>query len=393
MAATLQEFHTRVGSLIREKTGGHVEVDDVKESLNRGIRRLKSKHGVYASKNRTSLSLYPTVYEIPAPSDYADIIGLLNRGGTYLDFDSPDAEEFWKNVSSNMNMISDDTILGTTFLLAKHDGGQYVVAHACDAYDSNGTWAADTSTSDALNVQTYDINYKTGSASVSFDVDVSQSVNNHSVVSNSTLTAVDLSDYENKSRVFMWVYIPTVTYVTGMTLRWGSSDSAYWEASATTQYSGLALVSGWNRISFAWPSTSTGSPSSSAVDFIYFQLTYSASQADMSGVLIDDIIFAIPKVFDFDYQSTYFVRSSGGTAQTEFSATSDYSMLDDEDDDVLFYFMLQDAHLMREQFIERGIAEKQFKEAAQELIMRRGASRKRKVRSYYKMSRSQRGGR
>ena len=59
-------------------------------------------------------------------------------------------------------------------------------------------------------------------------------------------------------------------------LRFGSSYSAYYQSSVTAQFTGSAFKQGWNLLGFNWnTATITGSPSTSAIDYLRFQVAIS----------------------------------------------------------------------------------------------------------------------
>src|SRR3990167_9277104 len=64
------------------------------------------------------------------------------------------------------------------------DIGSSTIIHSANDHDSNGTWEADTTNSDATNVGTDSIVYQAGGGSVKFDADVSQSSNNRVTITN-----------------------------------------------------------------------------------------------------------------------------------------------------------------------------------------------------------------
>jgi len=187
-----------------------------------------------------------------------------------------------------------------------------------------GTWEADTSTSDATSLALDTIEYKEGSASFKFNVDVSQSGNNRATIQNTTLTSRDFSDYEDLAAWFFWVYIPDETYFSSVTLFWGSDTSNYWSATATTDYNNNAWVEGWNRVKVVWSAaTATGTPDSSAVDYIRVDYNYTGSQTDDNNFRLDDLKLIIPEQLTFYYTTWNVGANSSGTGLTAFTASTD----------------------------------------------------------------------
>jgi len=383
MATTLQDFESQIQPVIRDRTGTTVETNDIRDSLNRCIRHLINRHGVYATKNRSVLEVFPNIHEYPLPSDFHDIIN-IQTPGTPRKFTKKTPAEFWIRLDQEDNITAIDTILGNRFLLAKmSSAGSSNVLHSMDSLTTNGTWAA-VAASDTANLTADTVNKKGGAASLNFDLDVSNSVNDFAAIDNTTMTAVDISAQEDQGTLFFWAYIPDVTNVTGFTARWGSDSSNYWEASATTGFNGEALRNGWNRIGMAWSgATETGTGVSSAIDYLYLQVTYAAAQTDDTDFRFDDVRMESPENMELHYYSTSFVQTSAGANQATFSATDDSSLLEDSEDDLLFYWALADAFWIKESIPERQEALKQFEDLLGRVKARYVSERKRESFRYY----------
>ena len=375
--------------MIRDTTGNSVTNEDIRLSANRGLRHLQQRFGISATKSRSPIKIYPQIWEYPAPSDFHDIVDLMDRGYP-MDFDRINPNDFWRTLHSRNCTMSTDNILGDRFLLINWGGaGTVANIHNMGSLTDNGTWTAD-ATTDALNIRV-NKDGKEGTYCLSFDLDVSQSANDYGAIVNSTIDSLDLSDYEDIGAVFAWVYIPDVTYTSSVTLRWGNDASNYWSGTATTDFSGNAFQNGWNRVGVEWESaTETGTPLSSAVDYAYIRVTYSSSQTDDTGLKIDNLFVANPYTLELSYTSRYFVKSSGGTLKETFTATSDYCLLEDQEADILFYFILQDAHLIKEQNAELVRAKEQFEKSLSDWHLRNGSERRRPVFEYARINRRRR---
>lgn len=183
-----------------------------------------------------------------------------------------------------------------------------------DAYDEDGTWVAG---EDAENVTTDNDEYKTGVGSINFDIDVSDSANNLATITNSTFTAQDLDSYEDTGKWRVWMYLPDVTYLTSITMRWGSSSTVYWELTVTKDYKNHAFHDGWNLLQFDWGHedvTETGSPvtaDATSLDYIQFRIAYSSAQPDDTDFRLDGISIATT----FDQNSVYEIRYLGQPSQ------------------------------------------------------------------------------
>jgi hypothetical protein len=376
---TLSSYKTQIGRSIREKTGGIVEGDDIMESLNRGIRALQTKYGVASTKSRATFPVFSSVIEYPVESDFHHFEKLL-KNGKAVEVDYLDASVFHDR--SNTNDMAVDNVLEDRFLLFRGQGAGSVVLNTCDTYDGNGTWAV---TGDAENIGTDEVNYETGSGSISFDVDVSDSGSDYAGITTSDMDAVDLTDYLNKGKVFLRVRLPSATYVSSVLVRWGSDSSNYYENSATTPYHGGAWRSGWNRVGINWfGATTTGTPDYENIDYMEVRVVYSASQTDMQGVNIDDVRFELGAGHDMHYYSTSMVKTSANAYQQTFTADADSTLFTEEDDDVLYFYAMSDSQLVLERYEESKLMASEFEKAALRMQMQHGSGRRRPTRQYRK---------
>lgn len=231
--------------------------------------------------------------------------------------------------------IAEGVTTDDSWAIERRDGQSFLVVNAAPKYTalvldyfdnqtSIDNWTEDTTTSDALNAVLDNVNSTQGGASLEFDVDVSQSGNNRSTLSNTSLS-YNLSAYDNAGVFLIDAYIPSVTEVTGYTLYWGEDASNYWSDSVTTDLDGSALANGWNTLAFEWSeATMTGTPDSDE-DMNYFRidLNYGAGQLDAEGFRYDYFRVAIPETLKFHYVSWNVGTNSSGTALSTFGATTD----------------------------------------------------------------------
>ena len=198
------------------------------------------------------------------------------------------------------------------------------VLHNLNSITSNGAWAADGT--DASNLTADTKNKAQGSASFNFDL---LGVGTTGYIENSTLTAVDLSDEEDQSKVFVWVYIPDTSIITNFILYWGSSSTAYWSATVTSPHDTSSFKTGWNLLAFDWNgATETGSPSSSAVDYLRLTVTYDGTAE--TDLRVDEISCSRGELFEIVYYSDCMFRTSAGVWQTHTSADSDILNVDED---------------------------------------------------------------
>ena len=205
--------------------------------------------------------------------------------------------------------------------------------HNMDSLTGNGTWAG---VVDGGNLTQDKQNKAQGSASVNFDLNGSATTGG---IENSTFSKVDLSDHEDISIIFVWVFLPDASKITNVALRWGSTASAHWEVTATSPHDSSAFADGWNFIAFDWNgATETGSPSAAAIDYLRVLLTYDGT-AD-TDFRVDGIFSSIGELHNIDYYSHFFFRTSANVFKETPSDDSDIINIGPEGENIFLYEML-----------------------------------------------------
>jgi hypothetical protein len=183
----------------------------------------------------------------------------------------------------------------------------------------------DATAGDGNNLTLDEVEFKQGNASFNFDITVAQTANNRATLSLTDFDSLDLTDYESLTSWLFEVYIPDVTYHTGFTFYWGSSDSAYWSASVTTDVNGSAWVNGWNTVKVNWAdATKTSTPDVAATVFFRVDYNYSASQGNATDYRFDYLRLVRPEKLTFYYTSSSVgvTSSSDSTKLYAFAATT-----------------------------------------------------------------------
>lgn len=241
-------------------------------------------------------------HEYPLPDNFRELVKLkYGRGSKVTPVGSDDLY-----ASNNYELVDLHTIY-IKDVPQPVDGSTNVPTNilANNAYDTDGSWVA---TMDAINVSTDLDTFKTGIGSVNFDVDVSLDSSNTAVITNSTFTSQDLSDYNDTGKIRLWVYLPEVTYITSITLKWGSSVSAYHSLVINKDYKNHAFHNGWNLLEFDWSSelvTEIGVSDDTAIDYLQLILSYTANQPDDTDFRINSIDIANTWDANYVYELTY----------------------------------------------------------------------------------------
>lgn len=231
-----------------------------------------------------------------------------------------------------------------------------VVVNQIESLTSNGTWAAGgTASSLAVN----NTNFVQGAGSLQFNATTGAGY-----IENSTMTAVDLSAYLNQASFFVWVYVPTGANLTSVNVRVGSSSSAYYTITVTTNQQGNAFENGWNLCQFSWASMSTtGVPSSSALN--YARVTLNVTGGTNTACKVNGLDSILGTILNYEYYSKYLFRDAiTGAFQETVTDDSNLVNLDTESYNLLFnlvaYFAMQQQQGLDASFYDGGFFKTQY---------------------------------
>lgn len=228
--------------------------------------------------------------------------------------------------SPNMFTMNFDTGLKTIRINAPYLNPPVVVNQA-DNITNNGTWAA---AGTASNLAVDNANFVQGAGSLKFDVTVGAGY-----VENSTMSEIDLEDYEDQASFFVWVYVPTGANLTSVNLRIGSSSANYDTLTVTENQEDNAFVNGWNLCQFDWSGMSTtGTPDFSAIDYVRVTLNMTGTN---TGCRVNGINMILGTYLEYEYYSKYLFRdATTGAFQEEVTDDSNLINLDTETYNLLF---------------------------------------------------------
>ena len=333
MSTVVNNIQDKVNINIRDTSTNSVTAANRLSAISQATQELMAEFG-FDHQNRTyELNFFDTIHYYNITADVPSLfepVDLRRKEGDHTEtFQRKSARE-----------IANEIDLGHTensFAIERKDLAQYLVVNFNPKYSAtilescentaNGSWSLDTTNSDATNFTIDEVEFKAGNASFNFDIDVSQSSNNRATLETSAArTIADLSTFEDLGSVVLWIYIPVKDYINSFTVYLGTDSTNYWSGAATSasDVSGNAWVSGWNRIRVDWEDmTKTGSPTSTAVDYMRFDMNYATAQGDDTDFRIDDIKIVRPEKLDFHYESTYIGRSSTAANISEFSSVND----------------------------------------------------------------------
>ena len=279
-----------------------------------------------------TLNYFDTVHYYKVTTAIADLLEGADLRRAVKDQEYSFTHKSARELAEEIGLLATES----SWAIERHDSDAYLVVNHDSKYraitiadmDSvsagGGTWELDTTNGDGTNLTVDTNEFTQGSASLNFDVDVSQTGNNKAELVNTTLDEIDISDYEDLAAFIFDVYIPDVSEFSSITLYFGSDTSNYWSATVTADLNSNTFATGWNTIKVEWAdATATGTPDATAITYIQFDFNYTGSQGDDTDFRIDDLKLVRPEKLTFHYLSWYVGTNSSGTDLSAFAATTD----------------------------------------------------------------------
>ncbi len=202
--------------------------------------------------------------------------------------------------ANNMFTINFNTSLKTIRINAPYLNPPVIISQI-DNIDNNGTW---TTGGVATNLTVNNTNFAQGAGSLQFDVTGA----GDAYIENTTLGMTNLSEVVNQSSIFTWVYVPDASLLTSVTVRWGSSNTDYYQETTTQTQQGTVFVNGWNLCEFVWATASSvGSPDASNITYGRVSLAMTGASA---GVKVNGLDSILGTVLNYEYYSKYMFRDA-----------------------------------------------------------------------------------
>jgi hypothetical protein len=319
MAYTIADVKTDLATVLKGATTD--EITNILPLINRAGRQVLADVDPEETRRTESITnaIYDKIYDYQVPTDLkgkkvVDIRPFVNRDSKFTQVLTEDFD--YNKENNTFNIFYNKGIRSLRLSKALNSG---TVLSSCNSLTSEGTWTAG---GDATNLTLDDLYYVSGSGALNFDWTATTSADVYITL----ITSVDLTDFEDIASVFAYVYIPDSTLITSFTLDWGSSASAYWSKTVTTS-NNSAFHNGWNLLRFDWNgATKTGSPDSSAVDYVKLTITHTADAE--TDFRLDEIICTNGEIFEIDYYSSYLFKTTAGVWIEEATDDTDELNLD-----------------------------------------------------------------
>ena len=254
-----------------------------------------------------------------------------------------------------------------------------VLLNGCDSLTDNGKWTA---ASGASGLAADTLYFVQGSGSLSY------SLSGNGYLENSTMTAVDLTNFLNRGVLFAWVY-NQATLPTAFSLRWGSDASNYWSKSVTAQWDGTAFVQGWNLIGFDWQSASkTANPDVTKINYLRFDTTIVGVA---TPVYFDSVTASLGSIYEIEYYSKYLFRDNTGTFKERVTADTDLLNLDTDSYGVFtncLAMLAAQQQQGKDSAFDLPFFEKQYMASVQSYNRKYPSQAQKTIGQYYKIRRS-----
>lgn len=251
------------------------------------------------------------------PTAFKSIVDIRNyRNPRTSEFEMVSASSF-DSETLKQKRFSVATVGQTEYLRVK-TSGDYAQLHTLRNI-TDGTWVGAGAISN-LAADSYE--YFDLSSSVSF---------NYSGTTGTVFiifeNGIDLSKFVNRSAIGFNTNFPTYTNWNSITLKLGSSATAYlsdyFTASVTTDYLGVAPTdSQWNKFKIDWSDlTKVGNPDVTDIDHAQFTVNYSSNPA-ISALRIENLFISENVPLMLEYYSTNLVVAASSSAKTQTFATA-----------------------------------------------------------------------
>lgn len=283
--------------------------------FNRANKYFMTSYKMPTTQRVQDFLIFNGVREYPLPTDFVGHINLerpydLTQNNFYHTTES----NFIRWMQDNWSAIKFDK--ENQLLMINYTDGTTISVNEMDSLTANGTWSA---SGDASSLAVDGQYYTSGDYSLRFTATYSTGT---ATLTNSTMNAIDFTDYIANGFAFIDVYNSSTTPITSMTLRFGSDASNYYQVSATTRYNGQTIGKGFGQVGFDLSGkTTVGSPTVTAINYVLINFTLPSGFT--ATIRVDNLIVALPTYFTMPYYSLYNIKSNAGTYQESITSTSD----------------------------------------------------------------------
>ena len=307
MSATIAEIKNHLAGM-----GGGASIDDVVNLyplMERVVNVLLARLDPIETERTQALSqaVHDDLQNYPLPADYKKVIDIAPQD----DRQSLDraARRYMEPFAAELALRNKDIAIeaneGVKFMRINWKSNSAKTLHSMNSLTDNGTISAVGSATGLIVNELYKLS---GNASIEFDL-----VASGDGLQNTTMSALDLSDWDEMASFIVPVYLGSVSAFTSASLIWGNDlATKFWTSAAqTTQSDGTAVKAGWNFFLFNWTgATETGTVAPATIDSFKFTI---AASGVISNIRVDNILVSLGRFFDLKYYSQFAFKNSSGT--------------------------------------------------------------------------------
>lgn len=141
-----------------------------------------------------------------------------------------------------------------------------------------------------------------------------------------TISTANLTSYVGVGVAFLAVYIPSITNLTSITLKLGSSSGNYYSVTSTAGFTGAWTVGNWLLVPFDFSTASTtGTPNWASVSYCQVSIVASGTETNFR---VGQLFISLPTPYQILYQSpAIFLASGSSTPTTTITGNTDQIIL------------------------------------------------------------------
>lgn len=322
MSYTVSQLKDSVGGML---SGTNLNnVTNLNGAIERSARQLAQKLGLLDTMGRQAVTLYDGVFDYTAPTSIfgTDIIDVAPQGnsrqitdyaykGTPMDFDRE------KNYQMTGTKVTFEYSSGTPIM--RVTSALTTARAVLDPMTDTSGWIAAGSASGLTQDSTV---FYQDDASLRF-----QLAGASTGTLTKTISTQNLSSYEDVAVGFLALYAPSITNLTSVSVRLGSSASAYDTVTTTQGFLGAFTSGEWILLAFDFSgSSSTGTPNWSSLAYLQLRITHGGA---MSNVRVGGFWLSLPTPVLMKYKTAALFRASGANPSTTITNDNDQIILQD----------------------------------------------------------------
>lgn len=285
-------------------------VTGLDEAVQRAVRVLSQKVYIPEASGKENITLYGGVYDYESPDTIfaQNIIDLRPQGNSRTTMDKltrirQETFDRQKGILPSGYRVAFENRNGT--MIMRVDQARATQSVTLDLLNDTTGWTLAGSGSGLTKDSTV---YYQNPSSLRFTVTGSSSATLTKAISSKSI-----SSYEDVGVVFLAIRVPLASSLTSVTLKLGSSATAYNNVTATTSFVGAFQANEWFLIPFDFSTASqTGTPDWSAID--YAQITI-AHTATMVNVRVGKLFIGLPSPHEILFGSAAIFSTSAGLSE------------------------------------------------------------------------------